>query len=84
MDGLVVGGEDDGVENLYFLHDALETSHLDVVSDFVRTEKQDDDTSGEVLEVARKCHADGDTRGCKECGEGSGFDAERGDGGDEK
>ena len=67
IDGLAVGRQQYRVENLYGLHRARRTLCLYPVPHLVRLQEQDDDTAGEVLQVATQGHTYSHAERCQQC-----------------
>ena len=72
------------MENLYGTDNTACSLGFDVVADLVGPEKEYDDTSCQILEVAAKCHAYRDTCRGEQGGKTGGIDTQRADYRDEK
>ena len=83
-DDFVVGLQQEGVEDLDFLHLALHALHLNPVAHAIGLEEQDNQTAGKVLKVAGKGHTDGHTGRGQEGGKRGGIDAQRSNDGDDE
>ena len=79
VDDLIVGSRQDGVENLDFAHGARNALALDEVAYLIRTQEQDDESAGKVLQVARQGHTDGHTGRCQQGGKRGGLYAQLAD-----
>ena len=83
-DGLVVGGDQNGVEDLDVLDDALVALCCDKVADLIGLEEEYHHTSGKIAQSARHGHTDGNTGTSKEADECGGIDTEDVDDGDDQ